>query len=443
MTGFPDSLKKYVAANKITIRDSAYISYLAKDGIIQCPLYYGANWTSNWSINAMERYYLMSGDENAMDYLIGYSQYADKMMIRRCDLVPYGGPTLNFPEKGKYLFGTFQEWDANHDTCKFSFSTVNNSLPSHNGWYTRAFVSVISRGYRYSGMDYLKEGAYRLWNRGSKMGYWATKFSMEENNVATFAYHIPPKDDGLLQVNHLFYETMHHTDSVPPEAVTDLSVFRSSSDSGLVFNWTAPAGVASYQLKYFKNKRIVDYLDYLVGSRDDNNRMVHADTTKVPWWFALNATNEPLPGKAGDMENFLLRGNFPLTEIWYAALCSRDSAGNLSALSNVVTIDDKIGIESWQGDINVLSLSVFPNPFNPSINLRVRIPKVNKNASLSIYNTAGQLIWKATFSATEKHSQNIIWSGKNRLGQLAPSGIYFVNLSIEGKKMIRKIMMTK
>jgi len=56
-----------------------------------------------------------------------------------------------------------------------------------------------------------------------------------------FAYHEAPKNDGLINSEDLFYEAVHHGDTVAPEAVSDLVVGRNGDKTGLIFAWTAPA----------------------------------------------------------------------------------------------------------------------------------------------------------------------------------------------------------
>lgn len=445
--GLPDSLKQYMITNKITIRDSLAGAWLAKDGKIISNIYTGANWTSANMPRGMERYYKLTGDDDALDLLTGFAQYLSLFLSRRCDFIPYDGPFLNFPEPGMTYTGansssTAWEWDPAHDTCKFTYGTAANSCPMHEGDYSMQLAGACAIGYRYSGFPYLKRSALRLWNRGSKRDYHSTSFAAPEKTVRTFTYVSAPNIDACVQVEDLFVEDVNRMDTVPPEAIANLSVVRAAGDSGLYFNWTAPAGAATYQLKYFKGKSIVDYADYLPGSREDNNKRVTPDTSKVPWWFARNAVGEPLPTGAGNIENYYLRGSFPSNEVWYAAVCSRDSAGNLSALSNVVRIDNSIAVEKLVGS-EPFKMNVSPNPFNPALSIILSgLEKKGGIIKISIYDMRGRKIreFNEKFIAN-RHS--VIWNGKDVTDRVVASGLYTIRIECGIRVLTTTAMLMK
>ena len=235
---------------------------------------------------------------------------------------------------------------------------------------------------------------------------------------------------------------MARIDTLPPEPITNLAVVRAAGDSGLYFSWTAPAGASSYQVKYFKGKPIVDYADYLPGSREDNNRRVSQDTTKVPWWFAKNATGEPAPSAAGSTDYFFLPGSFPLNEVWYAAICARDEAGNVSSLSNVVRIDNSIAVEKFV-DRETFKMNVSPNPFNPA--LSISLSGLGKNGGIikmAVYDMRGRKIreFNDKFMGS-RHS--VIWNGKDVAGRSAASGLYTIRIECGTRILTTTAMLLK
>lgn len=102
-----------------------------------------------------------------------------------------------------------------------------------------------------------------------------------------------------------------------------------------------------------------------------------------------------------------------------------------------------MGCYEWQNLVSagedvvpeIVKLSNYPNPFNPSTTISFNIP-IDKRAELTIFNMKGQKVKK--FS--ELRNQNsVVWEGKNQQGNSVPSGIYFYKLET-GKSTLQKKM---
>ncbi|MEK7585073.1 MAG: hypothetical protein AAB455_00955, partial [Patescibacteria group bacterium] len=113
-------------------------------------------------------------------------------------------------------------------------------------------------------------------------------------------------------------------DTTPPQPIVSASVSQIENRSAAI-SWTAPyedrgdatsGVVASYDLRYSSNPIT------------DANWANAAEVTP--------ATGEPTPSVPGTSESYVLIGLSP-NRTYYAAIRSVDSAGNISALSNVVT----------------------------------------------------------------------------------------------------------
>jgi len=447
--GFPDSLKAYIAANPCTlvisrsringVPDTTFV--VTKND--RWPVYeQGGSWEQTYVQAAIERFYQLSGDEDARDYVIGFGEHGAKNMNYKCGNVPYIA-LFDFPRKGD-IFGYYSEypnWDPAHNVCVNSQSTVSGSLPQHDGWYTIFYTNVCALGYKYTGKSSLLKKAYTIWNLGGKRGYQTTNYLKPENQVYRFAFHDPVKNDALSSTTELFRETMGRLDTTAPQAVTNLTVARNGSNSGLVFSWTAPADnsgkVKEYQLKYFEKKRICEYDEY-------NYRL--NDSTHIPFVMAKNVKGEPLPSAAGTMEMVEITGDFPKSAVYYAALCSRDSTGNISPLSNLVRIDSMtIAVEKGNNSSSPLMLSCKPNPFNPSIALTFYPGNtVRRNVSLSVFDAGGRLI--RVFNAGDINpgkKLSVVWDGCDGNGNKLSSGVYAVRVTGESVSITRKIVMVK
>ncbi len=78
-------------------------------------------------------------------------------------------------------------------------------------------------------------------------------------------------------------------------------------------------------------------------------------------------------------------------------------------------------------NVNTLSVSNYPNPFNPETTFEFSIPK-GQTGSLTIYNLRGQAV--KSYTNLTSNDNKIVWQGKDSQGSLSPSGTYFYRLSV-------------
>jgi len=107
---------------------------------------------------------------------------------------------------------------------------------------------------------------------------------------------------------------------------------------------------------------------------------------------------------------------------------------------------------SINGEINILPTTSkylileqnFPNPFNPSTTLDFTVKENNIPVTLEIFNSKGEkintLVNRKIFSKG-KHTQ--VWSGKDKLGQKVPSGVYFYKISTKNEVLVKKAILVK
>jgi len=90
-----------------------------------------------------------------------------------------------------------------------------------------------------------------------------------------------------------------------------------------------------------------------------------------------------------------------------------------------------------------LSLSNYPNPFNPTTTISFSIPS-KQIGSLDIYNLKGQrvksLLGKSELQAGTHH---ITWDGKDETGKSLASGVYFYRLTTPSGTLTQKMLMVK
>ena len=84
----------------------------------------------------------------------------------------------------------------------------------------------------------------------------------------------------------------------------------------------------------------------------------------------------------------------------------------------------------------------FPNPFNPSTDIRFDIPTA-RDVKLRVYNQLGQTVRTLVQTRMKAGSYRINWDGKSEAGHGASSGVYFYSLEAGDYSQIRKMTLVK
>ena len=84
----------------------------------------------------------------------------------------------------------------------------------------------------------------------------------------------------------------------------------------------------------------------------------------------------------------------------------------------------------------------FPNPFNPTTQISFDLPKQSQ-VTISIFNSAGQLVRRLVNSDYEAGSHNIVWNSRDDLGKPVASGLYLYTIRASGFVRTKKMVMLK
>jgi len=84
----------------------------------------------------------------------------------------------------------------------------------------------------------------------------------------------------------------------------------------------------------------------------------------------------------------------------------------------------------------------YPNPFNSETTIRYGLLK-GSVVNIRIYDTIGQLVKSFNQGFQSQGIYQLIWDGKDRLGQQVPSGIYFYNIIADGFWDMKKMILMK
>jgi len=100
--------------------------------------------------------------------------------------------------------------------------------------------------------------------------------------------------------------------------------------------------------------------------------------------------------------------------------------------------DTSIAVDkSCLNKINNLSVSSYPNPFNPSITLRAVLPS-EAYTEITIFNILGQKVSTIVSEVLKPGEHNFVWNASTY-----SSGIYIVRYNIGGKHFSKKIVLNK
>ena len=126
-------------------------------------------------------------------------------------------------------------------------------------------------------------------------------------------------------------------------------------------------------------------------------------------------------------------------------------AGSYDSTANAILrgIFDYVGFNlSTTGDSNIdginnsFLLNNYPNPFNQSTKISFIIDQPY-NSIINIYDISGKKV-KTLFTGKSVPGKNeIIWKGKNDLGEDVPSGFYFCNITTEAGSKTKKMLYLK
>ena len=84
----------------------------------------------------------------------------------------------------------------------------------------------------------------------------------------------------------------------------------------------------------------------------------------------------------------------------------------------------------------------YPNPFNNNIEIPIQIDRPNMYEA-EIFNTNGHSIIKLFNEIIEPGSHSFTWGGKNKYGNIVPSGTYFLVVSNGQVSNKQKILLLK
>jgi hypothetical protein len=99
-----------------------------------------------------------------------------------------------------------------------------------------------------------------------------------------------------------------------------------------------------------------------------------------------------------------------------------------------------VGVET--PEVAPLSLSVYPNPFNPAATIALNMPRAG-HAKVKIYNLRGALVHVLHDGQLAAGRHELRWDGRDDSGARAASGIYFARAEAHGEMRTTRMAMVK
>jgi len=109
--------------------------------------------------------------------------------------------------------------------------------------------------------------------------------------------------------------------------------------------------------------------------------------------------------------------------------------------TDIKLMPENTGVTDNQIPVTNYQLANYPNPFNPTTEIRFQISDFNSDYQIEICNAKGQMIKSIFLSSChpelveggEQFMQPVIWNGLNYSNQPVTSGVYFYCLKVDGK----------
>jgi len=118
--------------------------------------------------------------------------------------------------------------------------------------------------------------------------------------------------------------------------------------------------------------------------------------------------------------------------------------GKVAHFSTIVVIPDSsapTAVDTQAPAAFALAQNV-PNPFNPSTTIGFTVPATGM-VKLSVYNVLGQDVRTIANGVYGAGSHRVIWDGRDSLGRMVTSGVYFYRLEAGELTTTKKLMLVR
>ena len=100
------------------------------------------------------------------------------------------------------------------------------------------------------------------------------------------------------------------------------------------------------------------------------------------------------------------------------------------------------GIAAVQIPDDFVLQSNYPNPFNPSTAIRFGLPQ-EANVTVNVYSVTGEKVKTLVNGSYPAGYHTVQWDGRNETGVKTAAGVYVYELKAGGKRLVKKMILTK
>ncbi len=178
----------------------------------------------------------------------------------------------------------------------------------------------------------------------------------------------------------------------------------------------------------------------------------NVDRVRLSWTTATESNNYGFEvqrwlNKAGSWQKIgFTEGHGTTSQLSYYSFTDRPKGGGkYSYRLKQIDIDGKFSyspIREVSVPIKFALYQNHPNPFNPETEISFELP-VNAQVSLEIYNMLGQKIITLLNEQIPAGYHRIIWNGKDNIGRMVGSGVYFYHIKTEGFEATKKLVLLR
>ncbi len=150
--------------------------------------------------------------------------------------------------------------------------------------------------------------------------------------------------------------------------------------------------------------------------------------------------NTPTPGAPGTLESCVVEDLAEET-IYYFALRTKDDRGNLSPISNIVTITPTVGADGAEHWKLALSEAV-PSPARTNTRLALSLPTKGL-VRVEAVDVSGRRVRMLQDGALSAGPHDLVWDLRDDQGQAVRPGVFFVRAEAGGTTFRRRVVVVR
>ena len=147
----------------------------------------------------------------------------------------------------------------------------------------------------------------------------------------------------------------------------------------------------------------------------------------------------------GGDNNDMLRSIRQLSDGNYIAVGKTASYGSGMYNMWVVQISDEVSIQEESSVLinpSTFSLNIRPNPARSHTNISYSLYQP-AHVTVAIFDISGRRVCELAHDSQQSGSNSLYWTGADEHGQLLSEGVYFVQLEVDGKKEIQRLVLLR